>query len=82
MAYLVEWATDPTFSDGSSSIVSLLSGGAPFHKVKNIPSENDLLRTLLSRNDKPTLYRSVCDVRVTLDVKLRDSNAFYRPLSG
>lgn len=33
VAYLVEWALDSTFSDGWNSTVSLLSGGAPFHKV-------------------------------------------------
>lgn len=33
VAYLVEWAVDSTFSDGWSSTVSLLSGGAPFHKA-------------------------------------------------
>lgn len=33
MAYLVEWALDSPFSEGWSATVSLLSGGAPFHKV-------------------------------------------------
>lgn len=35
VAYLVEWALDSTFADSSSSTVSLLSGGAPFHKVRS-----------------------------------------------
>ncbi|CAM9212653.1 unnamed protein product, partial [Hapterophycus canaliculatus] len=33
VAYLVEWALDSTFLDALNSTVSLLSGGAPFHKV-------------------------------------------------